>query len=130
MVRDKISNLIITLKNAYTAGHSHLEFPYTAMNKSILEVLRKDGFIKDFDEKGKDPVKKLEVVLKYENGAPAITDVKRVSKLSKRSYVGYKDLRPVRQGYGITVISTPKGIMSGKDAKSSKLGGEELFKVW
>ncbi len=130
MVGDKISNLIIGLKNAYKASHFSVEFPYSKINKSILEILRKEGFIKDFDEKGKDFKKKLIVILKYENGVPSICDVARVSKQSKRSYIGYKKLRPVKQGYGISVISTPEGVMSNKEAKLKKLGGEELFKVW
>ena len=130
MVGDKISNLIIGLKNAYKAKHSIFELPYSRMSLSILEVLRKEGFIQDFEEKGKDLNKKLEVSLKYENGAPAISDVKRVSKQSKRSYISYKNIRPVRSGYGISVISTPEGVMSDKEAKIKKVGGEELFKVW
>jgi small subunit ribosomal protein S8 len=131
MVGDKVSNLIIGLKNAYGAKHSTFEFPYTKMSQSILEVLRKEGFIKDFEEKGKEAKdKKLEVSLKYEDGAPAISNVERTSKQSRRVYLGYKDIRPVKQGYGVSVISTPEGIMTGKEAKDKKLGGEELFKIW
>ena len=130
MVGDKISNLIIGLKNAYTARHSVYEAPFTKMNVSILEVLRKEGFVKDFEEKGKDLDKKLEVTLSYENGTPAISDLSRVSKQSRRVYVGYKDIKPVKNGYGISVISTPEGIMSNKEAIAKKVGGEELFKIW
>lgn len=130
MVGDKVSNLIIGLKNAYIAKHNVFVSPYSKLNVSILETLRKEGFIKDFDQTGKDLDKKLEVSLKYENGTPAISDVSRVSKQSKRTYVGYKDLKPVKNGYGISVISTPQGVMSDKEAREKKLGGEELFKVW
>lgn len=130
MVGDKISNLIISIKNAYNAKHLSFVTPYTKLNASILEVLRKEGFIMDFDEEGKGIDKKILVKLKYENGNPAVSDVSRVSKQSKRVYVGYKDLVPVRNGYGISVISTPEGIMSDKEAKKKKLGGEELFKIW
>lgn len=130
MVGDKISNLIISLKNAYIAGHASTVLPYTKMNESILTVLRKEGFISDFDIKGKDVKKYIEAILKYENGQPAITDVKRISKQSKRSYITYKDIKPIKQGYGISVISTPEGIMSAKDARMKKVGGEELFRIW
>ena len=131
MVGDKISNLIIGLKNAYNAKHTIFESPYTKMNEAILNVLRKNGFILDFDIKGKDLNKRLEVTLKYEeDGTPAVSDIKRISKQSKRVYVGYKDVLPVKNGYGISVISTPDGIISNKDAKKKKIGGEELFKIW
>ena len=130
MVGDSISNLIIGLKNAYNAKHSIFQSPFTKMNVSILEVLRKEGFIKDFEEVGKDTQKRLDVSLRYEDGTPAISNVERVSKQSRRIYVGYKDIKPVKNGYGIAVISTPEGVMSDKEAKEKKLGGEELFKIW
>lgn len=130
MVIDKVSNLIISLKNAYNAKHSVVEFPYTKFSESILEVLRKEGFILDFDKKGKKPKETLEISLKYENGVSALTDVQRVSKQSQRIYLGYKDIKPVKNGYGVSIISTPDGIMSSKEAKKKKLGGEELFRIW
>lgn len=130
MVGDKISNLIISLKNAYIAGHSSVSLTYTKMNESILSVLRKEGFITDFDVKGKELKKSIEAVLKYVNGQPAVTDVKRVSKQSKRIYITYKDIKPIKQGYGISVISTPEGVMSTKEARGKKVGGEELFRIW
>jgi small subunit ribosomal protein S8 len=130
MVGDKISNLIISLKNAYTAGHTVVSLPYTKMSESILTVLRREGFVQDFDVKGKELKKSLSVSLRYENGLPAITEVKRISKQSKRVYIANKDIRPIKQGYGISVISTPKGIMSDKEARDKKVGGESLFKVW
>jgi small subunit ribosomal protein S8 len=130
MVGDKISNLINGLKNAYTAEHAVFSTPFTKMNLSILEVLKKENYIADYKESGEGKTKRLEVELKYEDGAPAISDVSRVSKQSKRVYTGYRDIIPVKQGYGISVVSTPQGVMTGKSAKEMKIGGEELFKVW
>jgi len=130
MVGDRVSNLIIGLKNAGTADHKVASFPYSRLNHSILDVLKKEGFISDFEKEGKDLRKKLNVTLSYKDGHSAITDLKRVSKQSRRVYLGYKDIRPVKNGYGISVISTPEGVMSDKEAKKKKLGGEELFKVW
>lgn len=130
MVGDTISNIIISLKNAQKAKHTEVVFSYTKMKQSILEVIKKEGFISDIEKTGKDLSKKLIVTLKYEDGSPAITDVKRVSKQSKRMYVGYKDLKNIRNGYGITVLSTPEGIMSNKQASKSKVGGEILFTMW
>jgi small subunit ribosomal protein S8 len=130
MVGDKISNLIIGLKNAYIAKHAIFETPYTKMNESILSVLKKEGYITDFEDKGKGIDKTLSVELRYEKGTPALTDVSRVSKQSKRVYLGYRDVVPVKQGYGSAIVSTPQGVMSTKEAKSKKLGGEELFRIW
>jgi small subunit ribosomal protein S8 len=130
MVGDTISNLIISLKNAQNAKHETMTFAYTKMILSILEVLKKAGFISDIEKTGKDLKKKVIVTLKYEDNAPAITDVKRISKQSQRSYVGYKDIKPVRNGYGLAVLSTPLGILSDKEAIKSKVGGEILFTMW
>lgn len=130
MVGDTISNLIISLKNAQKAKHTEVTFSYTNMKLAILEVLKKEGFISNVEKTGKDLKKKLIATLKYEDGAPAITDVKRKSKQSKRMYVGYKDLKTVRNGYGITVLSTPQGVMSNKQAQKLKIGGETLFTIW
>lgn len=130
MVGDTISNTIISLKNAQKARHNEVVFLYTNMKLAVLEVLKKEGFIANVEKSGKELAKKLIVTLKYEDGAPAITDVKRISKQSKRMYVGYKDLKSVRNGYGITVLSTPQGIMSNKQASKLKVGGEILFTMW
>ncbi len=130
MVGDTISNIIISLKNAQKAKHENVVFAYTKLSHSILDVLKKEGFIADVEKTGKDLSKKLIATLKYENGVPAITDVKRVSKQSQRMYLGYKDIKPVRSGYGITVFSTPEGIISNKQAVKLKVGGEVLFTMW
>ena len=100
------------------------------MKLAILDVLKKEGFISNVEKTGKDLKKKIVATLKYEDGVPAITDVKRNSKQSKRSYIGYKDLKSVRNGYGISVLSTPQGVMSNKQASKLKVGGEILFTMW
>lgn len=134
MVGDKVSNLIIKLKNASKAKLATVSFPYTKFSQSILETLKKDGFVKDFSVKSKKGLKAfgtLEIEVAYEeDGSPKIQDVKRVSKLSKRVYVKAGDVKPLRSGYGLTVFSTPKGVMSDKEAKAEHVGGEELFRIW
>jgi small subunit ribosomal protein S8 len=130
MVGDTISNLIISLKNAGKARHEAVVIPFSNMNLAILETLKKEGFVTDIEKTGKDIKKKLIVTLKYEDGVPAISDVKRASKQSKRVYTGYKDIKSVRNGYGIAVLSTPQGVMSNKQATKAKVGGELLFTMW
>lgn len=130
MVNDKISNLIIKLKNAGNAGKSSVSVPHSKFTEAVLELLKKENFIKDFAKKGKKIIKTLEVELLYVDSEPRITDVERVSKLSRRVYKGVKKITPVRNGFGILVMTTPKGILSDKSAKKEGVGGEALFKIW
>lgn len=130
MVSDSVSNLIISLKNASKAGKASITAPYSKLSESILEVLKKEGYISDLEKKGKKIDKQIDVVLKYVDGKPAILDVKRISKFSRRIYKGVKDIRPVRTGYGMLVLTTPKGILSDREAKKASVGGEALFEIW
>ncbi len=131
MVVDSISNLIIALKNAQERGLSETRAPFSKLNSAILEVLKKEGYIADFESKGKEIKKHIDITLKYDNsGKPAITDVKRVSKQSKRVYKGVDEIFPVRNGYGRLIITTPAGIITDVQARKQKVGGEILFKIW
>jgi small subunit ribosomal protein S8 len=133
MVGDSISNLIISLKNAGLAKKESLSVPYSKMKESILVVLQKNGYIESYEVRGADNVvtKNLHIVVKYsENGTPIITDVKRISKFSKRVYKGSQDIYPIRNGHGSTIFSTPQGILTDKDARKHKVGGEALFAIW
>ncbi|MCB9805701.1 30S ribosomal protein S8 [Candidatus Nomurabacteria bacterium] len=130
MVGDPIANLINGLKNASIGKKDIFSAPYSKLKENILSVLKKEGFISDFEVKGKDVKKHLDVSLKYEAGVPAIHGVRRVSKFSRRIYKGIKDIFPVKNNYGISVISTPQGVMSDREAKKAKVGGEILFEIW
>jgi small subunit ribosomal protein S8 len=130
MVKDQISNLIIALKNASMTGKGVASVPATKMIISILEVLKKKNYIEKFELSGDAPKKVVNVSIKYENGNPAIHDVKRVSKFSQRIYKGFKSIRPVKSGYGMLVITTPQGILTDKESAYKKVGGEVLFQIW
>ncbi len=132
MVNSKVANLIIKIKNAGLARQETTVVPYSKFSEAILKVLQEKGFITSFskDSKGKKIVKDMEIVLAYENGQPKITEAKLMSKLSKRIYGGSSDIKPVKNNYGLLVVSTSKGVLSGDDAKKAKVGGELLFKVW
>jgi small subunit ribosomal protein S8 len=128
---DSISNMIIKIKNASLRGLPTVSFPLSKMTLSIAKLLEKEGYLKDVVTKGKKVQKTIEASLIYdEKKQPKVTDVKRVSKLSKRMYAGVADIRPVRSGYGILVLTTPKGILTDKQARAEKVGGEVLFKIW
>ncbi|MFC1623529.1 30S ribosomal protein S8 [Patescibacteria group bacterium] len=128
---DKISNLIINIKNSSRVGNEHASVPFSKFKMEIANLLKKEGFIKSVAKKGKKVKKTLEMELSYdEKGVSKVSDVKRVSKPSKRIYLGAKDIRPVRGGKGILVLSTPKGVITGDQARKKKVGGEALFKIY
>lgn len=130
MVNDAISNLVISLKNASSVKKDAVRVPYSRLSLSILELLEKEGFVASVEKSGKDLRKHIDVELAYENGSPKISDVKRVSKFSKRVYTNAKDIRPVKHGFGMLVLTTPQGIMSGAQAQKAHIGGEVLFEIW
>lgn len=122
--------LLTQLKNAQAVKKESVKFPYSKMDEAVLEVLAKNKFIKNYEKKGRGVKKILDIDLRYEDGIGAINGIKFVSKPSRRFYIGYKDVKPVKYGYGLVILSTPKGIMTGQESKKTKIGGEVLFKIW
>jgi small subunit ribosomal protein S8 len=127
---DSISNMIIMMKNASLAGNEDVLFPYSKMKEAILNCLKKEGYVSEFSKKTKKGGNFLEVKLIYVDHKPKITEVQRISKQSRRVYFGMKDIHSIRNGFGVLVLSTPKGILSGKEARKEQVGGEALFKIW
>ena len=127
---DSISNMIIMMKNASLANKETVAFPYSKMKNAIAECLKKEGYISEISKKVKKGQPLLEVGLIYIDKKPRITEVERISKQSKRVYFGMKDIHTVRSGKGLLVLSTPKGILSGKEARKEQVGGEALFRIW
>ncbi len=130
MVTDPIADLIVRLKNANTAGKDTVSVSYSKVKEAIAEVLKHEGFLKSVEKKGETVTKALELGLVYEDAKPKIQGVTRISKLSKRVYTGFTDIKPVRNGYGRLIISTPKGILTDGQARKQQVGGEALFKIW
>lgn len=127
---DSISNMIIMMKNASLANKETVAFPYSKMKNAIAECLKKEGYISEISKKVKKGQPMLEVGLIYTDKKPRITEVERISKQSRRVYFGMKDIHSVRSGSGLLVLSTPKGILSGKEARKEQVGGEALFRIW
>jgi small subunit ribosomal protein S8 len=127
---DSISNMIIVLKNASLAEKATASVSYSKLKHAILECLKKEGYISEVSKKVKNGIPVLEATLMYVEKKPRITEVERISKQSRRVYFGMKDIHSVRSGSGLLVLSTPKGIMSGKQARKEQVGGEALFKIW
>lgn len=139
MVSDPISNLIIKIKNAGNAGKGNVSVPNSNLTSAILTLLEREGYVKSFSKKvaplhldaSKKSIKSIEIEIAYdEEKKPKVEGVERISKLSRRVYTASKNIRPVRSGYGMLVLSTPKGIVSDTEAKKLKVGGEVLFKIW
>jgi small subunit ribosomal protein S8 len=121
-------DLIIRIKNGYLARKEKVEVLSSNFNLRILKKLKELKYIKDYS--GKEDGKKIEVQLLYNNNQPALTDVKIHSKMGRRIYRGYRELKPVLNGLGFSIISTSKGILTNVEAKKLKVGGELLFDIW
>ncbi len=128
-MNDPIIDLIIRIKNAYMTKNEDLEMPHSSYREAVLKKLQDMRYIKSYSVEG-DVKKTLFVELAYTKGVPALTDVKLVSKPGKREYVSYTDLKSVMNGMGVSFLSTPKGIMTNREARKAKLGGELLFMIW
>ena len=127
---DSISNMIIMMKNASLANKEVVSMPYSKMKNAIGECLKKAGYVNNVSKKIKKGQPMLELGLVYIDKKPKIVEVERISKQSRRVYFGMKDIHSVRNGTGLLVLSTPKGILSGKEARKEQVGGEALFRIW
>lgn len=129
-MHDPIADMLISIKNAGNAGKATAVVPFSKMKEAIATVLFQHGYIASYAKKGKKVQKTLEIGISYEGKKPRVADVARVSKPSRRFYMKATEIRPVKNGYGLLVLSTPKGLMTGEDAKNAQVGGEALFKIW
>ena len=129
-LNDPIGDLITRIRNAAMRGRSKVMSPASTLRVRVLNVLKDEGYIRDFSEVEKDGRKELEIELKFFEGQPAIHEIHRVSKPGRRVYSSIKDLGLVRNGLGISIISTPKGVMSDAAARTANVGGEILCEVY
>ena len=130
-INDPIGDLITRIRNAQLRRHSSLTVPASKMRGRVLDVLADEGYIRGYSRVEKEGAKpEFDIELKYFEGAPVITNIKRVSKPGRRIYSAVADLPSVRNGLGISVVSTPKGVMSDTAARAANVGGEVLFQVY
>ena len=130
-IEDQISDMITRIRNSVMVKHERVSIGKSKINQKILEVLNKEGFISEYSEDDSDKFSNLSVKLKYfDDGSSAITGLKRVSKPGLKIYVKKDEIPTYFSGMGVAIISTPKGIMTGVEAKRNSLGGELLFYVW
>lgn len=123
-------DLLTRIKNGQHARHESVQVPFSKFDFAVAKTLVDAGYATSAEKRtiGKRTV--IEVVLKYKNDMPAMSDFRIVSKPSRRLYAGYGELKPVKQNSGVSVLSTPEGIMTNKEARKQKVGGEYLFEIW
>ena len=127
---DPIADFLARLKNSVRARQNSFTAPYSRIKADMARILKEEGFIWNYevDTTGQHP--QLLVTNKFDGKTPALTDLRRISKPGRRKYVGSGDLPKVIKGFGISILSTPKGVMSGAKARRANVGGEYLAEVW
>ena len=126
---DPISDMFIRIKNAQNAGHESVRLPYSKFKYEIARALERGGLVAQVERKGKRVKKILDIGLIRHDGKPAITNVELLSKPSRRLYSPYRKLRRASHG-GMLIVSTPKGVLSEREAHKEKVGGEVLAELW
>ena len=131
---DPIADMLNRIRNAQAVLKETVVIPYSNLKYEIAKILEKQGFVGKLEKKGRNSRKMFEITLKYppsgETDFSVISGLKRISKPGQRIYAGTKEIKAVRGGYGISIISTPKGLMTNKEARRKKLGGEVICEIW
>ncbi len=123
-------DLLAKIKNAVRAEKESFQTSFSKSDFEVARTLVRLGFLKQAEKRVVGRKQYLEIRPEYAAGAPTLSGFTIISKPGKRVYIGYRDLMPVRQGFGVGILSTPNGIMTNREARKQKLGGEYLFKVW
>lgn len=127
---DPIADMLTRIRNATRVERSYVDMPVSRLRRGIAEVLKREGYIWDYKELDGEPVKQLRLELKYgPSGERVIQTIKRVSKPGRRVYAKSRELRPVLNGLGISIISTSRGMVSDREARQQNLGGEVLCEI-
>ena len=130
MVTDTISDMLARISNAAKVGKAEVRVPYTQMCEAVARVMHDEKYLGDVVVAGEGIAKELVLKLQYVNGVSALSHLKRISKPGVRIYKRAADLKPVLSGLGVAILSTSKGVMSSKQAKLAKIGGEVLAELW
>jgi small subunit ribosomal protein S8 len=131
MMTDPIADMLTRIRNAVRIERPHVDMPASKVKRGLAEVLKREGYIWDYEELAGQPSNQLRLHLKYgPNGERVIRWIRRVSKPGRRVYSGATALRPVLGGLGICILSTSRGVISDREARQRKLGGEVLCEIW
>ncbi|MBI2450513.1 MAG: 30S ribosomal protein S8 [Candidatus Nealsonbacteria bacterium] len=127
---DPISDMLNIIMNAQRVGKPEVSVSLSNLKFNIAQILEKNKFIEKAEKKGRSDRKFIIITLKYDNKIPSISGIKRVSRPGQKIYASFSELRSVKSGYGIAIISTSKGLMTNKEARKNKLGGEIICEIW
>jgi len=127
---DPITDMLNQIRNAKAVEKPEVSIPLSKAKYEIAKVLMKEGFIGEVKKVAKGKIKVMKIVLKYDEGVSKISDLRRVSKPGQRIYSKVSEIKRIKGGYGISIISTSKGLMTNKEAHKLKLGGEVICEVW
>ncbi|MFW6170533.1 MAG: 30S ribosomal protein S8 [Planctomycetota bacterium] len=131
MMTDPIADMLTRIRNAVRVERPHVEMPVSKVKRGLADVLKREGYVWDWAEVDAAPVKNLRIELKYgPNGERVIQRIRRVSTPGRRIYSKARNLNPVLDGLGITVLSTSRGVLSDREARQRNLGGEVLCEIW
>ena len=128
---DPIADMLTRIRNAIAVGHQRVDIPGSKLKMEVARILKEEGYINNYTQKGEGTKYHIRVFLRYDaKGVSSITHLSRVSRPGRRVYVGSTDIPKVLGGYGINIVSTSKGLMSGKKARAEHVGGEILAEVY
>ena len=131
MMTDPIADLLTRIRNALMSGHETAEMPYSKILEEIVRIMKEEGYLVGYTLVEEKPVNRIKVLLKYQRDrSPTITKLSRVSKPGRRVYAGKDEIPAVLGGLGITILSTSRGVMTGKTARDKGVGGEILCEVY
>lgn len=131
MLTDPIADMLTRIRNAVAVERPHVEVPLSKLKKGLADVLKREGYIWDWQEVDGQPSSQLRLDLKYgPNGERVIQNIRRISKPGRRVYSQARELKPILHGMGIRILSTSRGIVSDREARQKNLGGEVLCEVW
>jgi small subunit ribosomal protein S8 len=131
MMTDPIADMLTRIRNAVRVERPHVDMPISKVKRGLADVLKREGYIWDWQEVDARPVGQLRIELKYgPNGERVIQKIRRVSKPGRRVYGKARDLKPILHGLGISVLSTSRGVLSDREARQRNLGGEILCEIW
>jgi small subunit ribosomal protein S8 len=129
-IMDSIVDMLNRIRNALMAGHPAVNIPFSNFKYEIAKILEKQGFLGKVEKKGRKTHANIEIALKYDGKLPAIEGLKRISKQGQRIYSNKDNLKKIKGGFGISIVSTSKGLMTDKDARTQNLGGEIICEIW
>ena len=131
MLSDPIADMLTRIRNAVAVERPHVEIPLSNLKKGVADVLKREGYIWDWQAVEEGSISQLRIDLKYgPNGERVIQNIRRISKPGRRVYSQARQLKPILRGMGITILSTSRGVVSDREARQKNIGGEVLCEVW